>query len=191
MTGIAMAIARKQIVHPEHCRYYHIIGRCVRRAFLCGLDRTTGRDYEHRRTWIIERLETLSRAFSIDVAGYSIMTNHYHLVVHLNPGANELWSEDEVFERWSMLYSTPQWVQDVRSGNANDDQKATYAGWIKTRRDYLGDLSWFMKCLNEPIAKRANREDLCTGSFWEGRFKSQALINEKALLSCLAYVDLN
>ena len=186
-----MAIARKQIVHPEYCRYYHIIGRCVRRAFLCGLDRDTGRNYEHRRAWVIERLELLTRAFSIDVAGYSVMSNHYHLVVHLNPGANERWSEDEVFERWSRLYSPPQWVRDVRSGKAASDQAAAYASWIATRRNYLGDLSWYMKCLNEFIAKRANQEDRCTGSFWEGRFRSQALMNEKALLACLAYVDLN
>jgi hypothetical protein len=58
-------------------------------------------------------------------------------------------------------------------------------------KQHLIDISCFMRSLNEPITREANREDNCTGHFGEGRFKSQALLNEGAIMSCMAYVDLN
>jgi len=186
-----MTQARTRLVAAETTPYYHVIGRCVRRAFLCGEDSVSGQSFEHRRQWIVDRIDHLIRLFAIDVLAYAIMSNHYHIVVRLRPDEVDAWSDTEVIDRWEQLFGLPLLVAKLRDGLASDDEKRIASGLIAVRRQRLGNLSWFMKCLNEFIARRANQEDHCTGAFWEGRFKSHALLDERALLSCMAYVDLN
>ncbi len=104
----------------------------------------------------------------------------------------ESWSGDEVAERWCRLFRGKAAIQ---AGKAFDELKFERIRkdpeQVATCRERLKDLSWFMRCLNEPLARRANREDRCTGRFWEGRFKCQRLMDEGAILACMAYVDLN
>ena len=187
-----MTQARRELVSLEATPYYHCISRCVRRAFLCGEDRVSGRSFEHRRQWIVERVKRLAGIFAVDVCAYAVMSNHYHLVLRLRPERAREWSDEEVLKRWSELFSGPLLVRrflcGARLGKAELQRVSRFAG---TYRERLGDLSWFMRCLNESIARQANAEDGCKGRFWEGRFKTQALLDEAAVLSCMAYVDLN
>lgn len=152
----------------------------------------TGRSYEHRRAWVEERLLFLAEHFSLDIYAYAVMSNHYHIVVRLDPSAIKLWSDEEVAYHWLAVHpsgsarekSVDERVAELRVLLSDEEKLAKC-------RERLSSLSWFMRCINYPIACRANREDKCRGHFWEGRFKSIALLDESAVLACMAYVDLN
>jgi REP element-mobilizing transposase RayT len=187
-----MTLPRKTLVCVNDTPFYHITSRCVRRSFLCGVDHATGNDYSHRRLFIEQRIHLLSSLFAIEIAAYAVMSNHLHLVVKLSPEAVDEWSDWEVVERWTSLFKGPWLVQQYRKRlTLAPEEQRIVSGCIDCYRLRLANLGWFMKCLNEPIARMANQEDGCTGHFWEARYRSQALLTEEALLSCMAYVDLN
>jgi REP element-mobilizing transposase RayT len=183
---------RKSQISLEATPYYHCISRCVRRAFLCGKDSQTGRSFEHRRGWIEHRLLALGQIFAVDIAAYAVMSNHIHLVVRLNKLAADQWSSLEVIQRWHQLFTgTALSKRALRGDKLSTFEQTILELMIANWRKRLCDLSWFMRCLNEPVARQANLEDGATGRFWEGRFKSQALLDEAALAACMAYVELN
>lgn len=187
-----MPQARHTVVSPEEVGVYHCVSRCVRRAFLCGWDEYSGRDFGHRRRWVQERVEELTGLFAVEVFSYSIMSNHLHVVVRIRPDWTDEWTDQEVAERWCRVF---RGKAAVREGRAYDERKLAQLlqdpQKLALCRKRLSDLSWFMRCTNEWLARRANREDECTGRFWEGRFKCQRLMDEAAVLACMAYVDLN
>ncbi len=121
-----------------------------------------------------------------------VMSNHYHVVLHVDTQTALGWTEQEVIDRWQRLFSLPVIVQRYLAKEPLSRPERDAVTELTTEwRRRLQDISWFMRCLNEPIARQANQEDGCTGRYWEGRFKSQALLDEKALAACMAYVDLN
>ena len=187
-----MTQARKVVVVADEVGVYHCISRCVRRAFLCGEDVYTGRNYAHRRAWVRERVQHLSALFGIEVFAYSVMSNHLHLVLRNRPDRAAQWSDHEVAERWCRVCPGKAALERGELFDANKLKVLLNdAAMLEVVRQRLNDLSWFMRCLNEFLARRANREDGCTGRFWEGRFRCQRLMDTGAMLACMAYVDLN
>ncbi len=188
-----MTQAREHQVSLEATPFYHCYVRCVRRAFLCGEDYATGENYDHRKQWIVSRLRFLSYVYAIDICAYAVMSNHYHVVLHVDEGRAKGWSKEEVVERWMQLYKGNVLVDRwLKNPDAMDNASmAAVDELIDMWRERLCSISWFMRGVNETIARMANEEENCKGRFWEGRFKSQALLDEAAVLSCMAYVDLN
>ena len=164
----------------------------MRRAFLCGQDAHTGRCFEHRRQWIEDKLQALAGVFALELCAYAVMSNHFHVVLYVDREEAEQWSVDEVIERWHQLFQGNLLSHRYQEGaSLSKAELRRLHELAETWRARLMDISWFMRVVNESIARQANAEDHCTGRFWEGRFKSQALLDEAALAACLAYVDLN
>jgi hypothetical protein len=181
-----MATARAQLVDVAVTRWYHCINRCVRRAFLLK------EGAFDRRAWIENRLEELAQIFAIAVGGFAILDNHLHVLLRLNPDDATGWSDEDVVRRWARLFPprdarrqvveiSEQWIQE----------KLADSDWLAEARQRLQSLSWFMKCLKEPLARMANIEDKVRGAFFEERFKSIAVLDDEALLATCVYIDLN
>ena len=120
------------------------------------------------------------------------MSNHFHLVLHVDSEKAQAWTVDEVIDHWLTLYKGPELAHKYKADEPlTGTEQDAISDLVEVWRARLGDLSWYMRCLNEAVARMANEEDECTGRFWEGRFTSQALLDEAALVSCMAYVDLN
>lgn len=185
--------ARGEYVNPNEVQILHLVNRCVRRAFLCGRDPVTGQSFEHRRQWIRDRLEFLASVFAIDCLTYTVMSNHLHLILRSRPDVAKEWSDKEVARRWLRLFplrrekdEVPAEPEDIELSTITSDKKR-----LAEIRLRLTDVSWWMRCTAENIARRSNKEDQCSGRFWEGRYKAQVILDEASLLACAAYVDLN
>lgn len=188
-----MTTPRKILIDPLVPLFYHLVSRCVRRSYLCGYDRVTRRNYKHRKQWLIDRLMLLGKYFAVEVHAYTIMSNHFHLVVYYDPLACQRWTDEEVADRWLAVCPPrlPSGDVDVlallvvKSTLLQDESRLRHV------RKELGSVSTFMKFLKQPIARRANVEDECKGHFFEQRFYSGALLDDESILAAMAYVDIN
>ena len=185
--------ARKDIINEDEVGVYHVWGRCVRQAWLCGKDPDTGRDYEHRRGWIHRQMELLARLFAVEIGFHAELRNHLHLILRNRPDVVETWSDEDVVRRMLTINKLTRNMEgelveptreEVEEDLANAERVAEY-------RKRLSSISWFMKALRENISLRANLEDKTTGAFWDGRFGCRSLQDEASILVCGIYVDLN
>jgi hypothetical protein len=112
--------------------------------------------------------------------------------LHVNLPRAASWFTREAVEHWHRLFGgTPLSERFLREDELLEVERQQAEDLGEIWRDRLTSVSWFMRCLNEHIAREANEEHDCTGRFREARFKSQALLDHRAVLACLAYVDLN
>lgn len=187
-------VPRRDVFDPRTVSVFHCLNRCVRRCFLCGDDPLTGRNFDHRKVWLEERIQFLARWFGIDVLNYAILSNHFHIILRNRPDVVETWSDREIAIRW--LHLCPPRRKKKAESPPEPSEKQIAALMNKPQRlaelrVRLSDVSWFMKMISEYMARRANREDDIHGRFWEGRFKATKLCDLAALSACAVYVDLN
>jgi hypothetical protein len=184
-----MTIPRSRLINPELSLWYHCISGCVQGAFLLkeGVE-------EERKKWIEDRLELLASVFAIAVGSFAILDNHLHLVLGLQPLKLASLSDQEILDRWYQLY----WPKGSNRKPLNGDalqtrrEKDLNDGELMAElRTRIGSISWFSKLLKEPLAQKINKELGRRGTFFEGRFKSIAAMDEEALLTMSVYVDLN
>ncbi|MBE0367296.1 hypothetical protein PAUR_a0633 [Pseudoalteromonas aurantia 208] len=139
----------------------------MRRAYLCGEDKVTGQSYEHRRGWIEDKLLALSKVFCIDVCAYAVMSNHTHIVLYVDDVKVKRLSDKATVIRWHKLFKGTLLTHKYMSGEKLSSAQQSFLNEELTEfRTRLSSISWFMRVLNESIARKANKEDKCTGRFY-------------------------
>jgi len=133
------------------------------------------------------KIAELAKVFACSILSYAVMSNHFHLVVSMLPAEANAWSAQQVAKRWCRLFPKKK----PEEHQAKIEAIAANVEQVRVYRQRLHDLSWLMKMISEPIARRANTEDKTNGRFWQGRFECQLLLSEKSILAAMAYVDLN
>ena len=187
-------MTRAEMFSPDEIAIVHVMNRTVRRCYLMGDDPLTGKNYDHRKAWMENELRRLASFFGIDLLGYAIMSNHFHLILRSRPDVVATWDDTEVARRWLMLCPPPR-KKSKEQPEGPTEAELNMIRRNKTKlaaiRSRLSHISWWMRLLSQIIAQRANRDDKETGKFWQARYRAVKILDEMALLACAAYVDLN
>jgi len=181
-----MTTARKLQVDPNITPFYHCISRCVRGTYLCQ------KEDDHRKQWIEDRLKELVEIFAVDVCAFSIADNELHVLLRLDMEKAQAWTPQEVLRRWLLLCpARDRYGRLIAVSRAWMAERANDPDWIQHNRDRLCEIGWFMKAVKEQIARNANKEDGCTGAFWQGRFRSISILDPASLLATCVSLDVD
>lgn len=185
--------ARKNLILENEVSTYLVTTRCVRKFYLCGKDEASGRDYDHRKEWMVSRIKyVVENCFFVDLLCFAIMSNHYHMVVRIRPDLAPNATDEEIIGRWWKLY--PRRIKGRYFEEPPTELKMAWLAdknGMEKKRKRLASLSLFMSSINQNISRKANVEDDLKGHFWESRYHSSILLDDQAVLNACTYVDLN
>ncbi len=180
-----MTRPRGSIVSTDVTRYYHCITKCVRQAFLLQEGKVD------RKQWLINRLKEVAEVYAVSVSNFAILDNHFHLLLRLDVEVAQAWSDKEVVLKWAKLHPPRKNRKPIPLSDQWLAEQLADKQHIDKLRKRLCNLGWFMKEVKEPLARLCNQEDKRTGTFFEGRFKSIAILDAASLLATSIYIDLN
>ena len=186
-------LARAEVFDQNEVTIAHVYNRTVRRCFLMGEDLVSGKNFDHRKVWIEQYLRQFAAAFGIDLLGFAILSNHFHLILRSRPDVVATWDDREVARRWLMLCPHRR-SADSAALPPTEPEINSIAGCPVKRdeiRKRLSNISWWMRLLCQRVAQRANHEEEESGRFFQDRYRATRLLDEASLLACAAYVDLN
>src|SRR5471030_272778 len=160
-SGIVARLPRMELFSASEVAVVHVMNRVVRRCFLLGDDPLTGKNYDHRKVWVEDQLRLLAAHFGIDLLGFSILSNHFHLILRSRPDCVEKWDDAEVARRWLMLCPVrkdaehqPEEPNEMELNTIRNNPER-----VAMIRSRLSDISWWMRLLCQHIAVRSNIED--------------------------------
>ncbi|MBS0265987.1 MAG: hypothetical protein JSS02_28910 [Planctomycetes bacterium] len=185
-------LSRREVYAPHEIAIVHVINRVNQGCFLLGTDPFTGKNLDHRKAWMEDQLRRQAACFAIDLLGFAILPDRFHLILRSRPDCVKQWDDTDIARRWLTIcpvrktddgQPAPPTTEDVNLLRLNRTR-------LKAIRSRLSDISWWTRIFCQQIAKRANDEDEQRGKFFQSRFKAVRLLDEQALVACAVHVDL-
>ena len=126
--------------------------------------------------------EALASVFAVDVLSYAVLSNHMHLILRNRPDVVAQWSDKELAIRWLRVFPGRRLEEHLGEPTETDVamlvQDKVRLAEVRQR---MSDISWFMRALAEPIARMANKQDECTGRFWNRPSLNSPLLSRMKL----------